>query len=79
MNIDFFSSPAYRVPAMMIIRLAKLSAMTVVVRVPWRLGSAWNSGACRMLKFGAKPASSARSGRMNMFRTNEACHALGVT
>ena len=77
--MDFLSSPAYRVPAMMIMRFSKLSAMTVVVRVPWRFGSAWNSGACRMLKFGANPASSPRSGRMNMFRTNEACHALGVT
>ena len=53
--------------------------MNVPVRVPCVAGSAWNSGACRMLKFGAKVASSASSGRMNMLRTKCACHALGVT
>ena len=64
---------------MMIMRFAMLSTMPVVVRVPCFAVSAWNSGACRMLKFGANAASAATSGRMNMLRTNEACHALGVT
>ena len=53
--------------------------MKVPVRVPWRAGSAWNSGACRIVKFGAKAASASTAGRMNMFRTKFACHAFGVT
>ena len=53
--------------------------MKVPVRVPCRAGSASNSGACSTVKFGSKPARSATSGRMNMFRTNAMCHALGDT
>ncbi len=53
--------------------------MNVLERVPCFAGIPWNSGACRMLKFGANDASSATSGRMNMFRTKAACHAFGVT
>jgi hypothetical protein len=78
-NIAFFNSPAYRVPPITIMRRARLSTMNVPVRVPWRAGSAWYSGACRIVKFGEKPASAEISGRMNMFRTNIACHAFGVT
>jgi len=77
--MDFLSSPAYCVPPMRIVRSARLSTMKVLVRVPCRAGSAWKSGAWRTVKLGAKPASSAASGRMNMFRTNIECHALGVT
>ena len=53
--------------------------MNVVERIPCFAGSPWYSGACRIVKFGANDASSASSGRMNMFRTKFACHALGVT
>ena len=42
-------------------------------------GSASNSGAWSTVKFGSKLARSAMSGRMNMFRTNAMCHALGET
>ena len=34
--------------------LAKLSTMKVLVRVPCRAGSAWNSGACSTVKLGAE-------------------------
>ena len=52
--------------------------MKVPIRVPCRAGSAWNSGACSTVKPGRKCASSAGRARMNMLRTNSACHALGV-
>ena len=47
-KMDFLISPAYSVPAMMMRRSAKLSAMAVVLRTPSMAGSAWKSGACRM-------------------------------
>ena len=53
--------------------------MKVLVRVPWRAGSAWNSGACRTVKLGSKVGRSVSSGRMNMLRTNAMCHAFGET
>ena len=53
--------------------------MQVSVRQPSRAGSASNSGACRMVKSGWKPASSSCGGRMNMLRANSACQALVVT
>ena len=78
-NIDFFSSPAYRVPPMRIMRSARFSTMNVLVRVPCFAGSAWNSGACSTVKFGAKSFSAESSGRTNMLRTKAMCHALGDT
>ena len=69
--MDFFISPAYRVPPISTSFLPKLMTMNVLVRVPCRAGSAWKSGACRTVKSGRKCASSAGSARMNMFRTNE--------
>jgi hypothetical protein len=53
--------------------------MKVPVRVPCFSGVAWNSGAWRIVKLGAKPVSSPASGRTNMLRTNAACHAFGMT
>ena len=53
--------------------------MNVPVRVPCLDGVASNSGAWSTVKFGFQPARSARSGRMNMLRTNAMCHALGDT
>jgi len=53
--------------------------MNVPVRVPCFAGSAWYSGAWSTVKFGVKVGSSLASGRMNMFRTNAICHALGDT
>ena len=79
MNIDFFNSPAYRVPAMRIMRLARLSTIAVLVRVPCLAGSASNSGACSTVKFGSNVGSSVASGRMNMLRTKAICHAFGET
>ena len=52
--------------------------MNVPVRVPWRAGSASNSGAWSTVKFGSNVGSALASGRMNMFRTNAMCHALGT-
>ena len=78
MKIDFFISPAYRVPPISTSFLAKLRTMNVPVRVPCRVGSAWKSGACSTVKPGRNWASSAGTARMNMLRTNRACHALGV-
>src|SRR3990167_5312122 len=60
-------------------RLAKLSTMKVELRVPWTAGSARHSGAWYTVNPGANPVRSAWGGRMNMFRTNSACQALGVT
>jgi hypothetical protein len=62
---------------MRMVRSARLRTMNVPVRVPWRAGSAWNSGAWYTVKLGANDASASSDGRMNMFRTNAACHALG--
>ena len=42
-------------------------------------GSAWSSGAWSTVKPGWKLPSASGDGRMNMFRTKLACHALGVT
>jgi hypothetical protein len=78
-NIAFFNSPAYRVPPMRIMRLARLSTMNVPVRVPCLSGVASNSGACSTVKLGSNVGSSETSGRMNMFRTNAMCHAFGET
>jgi hypothetical protein len=64
---------------MRIMRLAGSSTTKVPVRVPWRVGSACISGACSTVKLGAKVASCSSAGRMNMFRTNAMCHALGDT
>src|SRR5829696_6178345 len=62
---------------MRIMRRARSRTMNVPVRVPWRAGSAWSSGAWSTVKFASKVARSAGSGRMNMFRTNAMCHAHG--
>jgi hypothetical protein len=45
--------------------------------VPRRVGL--ELGAWSTVKFGSKPASCSSVGRMNMFRTKAACHALGRT
>ncbi len=53
--------------------------MNVPVRVPCLAGVASNSGAWSTVKFGWKVGRAVASGRMNMFRTNAMCHALGLT
>jgi len=78
-NIAFFSSPAYLVPPMRIMRLARFSTMNVLVRVPCFAGSASKSGACNTVKLGSNVGSAVGSGRMNMLRTNAICHAFGET
>ena len=78
MKIDFFISPAYRVPPISTSFLPKWSTMKVPLRVPCRAGSAWKSGAWSTVNPGRKCASSAGTARMNMLRTNSACHAFGV-
>ena len=77
--MDFFISPAYRVPPISTSFLPKWMTMKVPVRVPCRAGSAWKSGACSTVKPGRNCASSAGMARMNMFRTKSACQAFGVT
>ena len=57
LNIDFLSSPAYRLPPMRIMRRAMCSTMNVPVRVPCFSGVARNSGACSTAKFGWKVGS----------------------
>jgi hypothetical protein len=52
--------------------------MKVLVRVPWRAGSASYSGACRMVKPGSISSTSSSPGRRNMLKANRLCHALGV-
>ena len=77
-NIDFFISPAYRVPPIRTTFLPKLMTTKVPVRVPCRSGSAWKSGAWSTVNPGRNWASSAGTARMNMLRTKSACHAFGV-
>ncbi len=64
--MDFFSSPAYRVPPMRIVRLARFTTMNVPDLVPWMAGSARHSGAWRTWKPGVKSTSSEAVGRKNM-------------
>ena len=47
-KIDFFTSPAYSLPAMTIIFCSNDRAMVVLERTPSISGSVWNSGAWRM-------------------------------
>src|SRR5436190_24399258 len=76
---DFFSSPAYRVPPIRIVRCAKWMTMNVPDWVPCSAGSACISGACSTVQDGAKVARPDGGGRRNALYTNRAHHAIGVT
>ena len=76
---DFFSSPAYRVPPIRIVRCAKCTTMNVPDWVPCSAGSTCSSGACNTVQPGLNVARSEAVGRRNMLYTNRAHHAFGVT
>ena len=48
-KIDFFTSPAYSLPAMTMMRCSNDSAIEVPLRTPSIAGSVWKCGACRMM------------------------------
>ena len=60
-------------------RLAKLTAMTVSLRVPWRSGSALKLGRFTIVNSAAKSASSDASGRRSRWRMKSECQASSVT
>jgi hypothetical protein len=52
--------------------------IAVPVLVPSVAGSAWNEGTSRIVKFGAKPASSGAEGRRNRLRAKMLAQAVSV-
>ena len=59
-------------------RLAKLQAMTVCERTPYRFGSALKLGRLTTVNSGTKPASSAAVGRRSRWRMKSACQAYST-
>ena len=77
-NADFLISPAYIVPTMMISIRWRWTRIAVPLRVPSVAGSASNDGTSRIVKFGAKLASSSAVGRRNRFRAKMLAQAVSV-
>ena len=77
-KIDFFVSPAYCVPPMMISLRAKLRMTKVPLRVPSRLGSASKRAALMTVNSGAK-FGSGWSGTRKRWRAKRLCQASSVT
>ena len=50
--------------------------MKVLVRVPWRAGSAWNSGACSTVKFGENDVKSVEDADPFRQAMNDLCQVL---
>ena len=79
MKIDFFISPAYRVPPISTSFLPKLITMNVPLRVPCRAGIRLEVGRVEHREPGTEVRQLApAAARMNMLRTNSACQAFGV-
>src|SRR5256885_17087891 len=76
---DFFSSPAYRVPPIRIVRCAKWTTMNVPDWVPCSAGSACSSGACSTVQAGADDVTSEGEGRRHKMFEDKALHAFRGT
>ena len=78
-KIDFFISPAYRVPPISTMRCAEVEddERARAGAVPRGVGLEVGRVEHREARAGSC-ASSAGTARMNMLRTNSACHAFGV-